>query len=523
MVYMYLFPSIPEEAEGGSVVCDSTAVYRPRNAEESILYSVVAENLETFLSRQWERDRPVPRFVERELRLFLNCGIPALGFLRVHCDTCGEDRIVPFSCKGRGFCNSCGGRRMADTAAHLVDRVFPEVPVRQWVLSLPFSLRYRLAYDARLVSEVLRIFVQAVFRSLAGRAREHAGVLRSQCGAVTFVQRFGGALNLNVHFHMLVLDGVYGEDDGQTLRFHRLAQPSDAEVAQVAARVARRIARLLHRRGLGPQANAEEADSLNRDEPLLAALYGASVSGRTGRTATGPRAGMRVATMGDQIDVETPEVLAGPRCASVSGVNVHANVSVAARDRMGLERLCRYAGRPPVAIERLSLLPDGRLLYRLKRRWRNGTTHVIFEPLELIEKLAALVPAPRFNLVRYHGVFAPAAKWRADVVPADPPSDSLSHRGCRRKAGMGDILTEAGCLVRQRAWSRPRNYSWAELLHRVFFDRCSRMRQLWRPAAYCCGDSSSRSDPENSGLPRHTFPGATDCSRVRGCGGLEVF
>ena len=146
MVYMYLFPSIPEEAEGGSVVCDSTAVYRPRNAEESILYGVVAENLETFLSRQWERDRPVPRFVERELRLFLNCGIPALGFLRVHCDTCGEDRIVPFSCKGRGFCNSCGGRRMADTAAHLVDRVFPKVPVRQWVLSLPFSLRYRLHF-----------------------------------------------------------------------------------------------------------------------------------------------------------------------------------------------------------------------------------------------------------------------------------------------------------------------------------------------------------------------------------------
>jgi len=88
MVYMYLFPSMPEEAEGGdyispdrgSVVCDSTAVYRPRNAEESILYRIVAENLETFLSRQWERDRPVPRFVERELRLFLNCGIPALGF-----------------------------------------------------------------------------------------------------------------------------------------------------------------------------------------------------------------------------------------------------------------------------------------------------------------------------------------------------------------------------------------------------------------------------------------------------------
>ena len=172
--------------------------------------------------------------------------------------------------------------------------------------------------------------------------------------------------------------------------------PSDAGVAQVAARVAGRIARLLQRRGLGPEADPEETDSLIRREPLLAALYGASVSGRT---ATGPRAGMRVTTVGAQIDAKSPEVLAGSRCASVSGVNVHAGVCVPARDRVRLERLCRYAARPPLAIERLSLLPDGRLLYRLKRRWRNGTTHVIFEPLELVEKLAALVPRPRFNLV----------------------------------------------------------------------------------------------------------------------------
>src|SRR5437867_2935705 len=142
---------------------------------------------------------------------------------------------------------------------------------------------------------------------------------------------------------------------------------------------------------------------------------------------------MRVATMGDQIDVEPPEVLAGPRCASVSGVNVHANVSVAARDRMGLERLCRYAGRPPVAIERLSLLPDGRLLYRLKRRWRNGTTHVIFEPLELIEKLAALVPRPRFNLVQVSWCTCSAAEWGPYVVPSAALPDSLGHPAVSQK------------------------------------------------------------------------------------------
>ncbi len=198
---------------------------------------------------------------------------------------------------------------------------------------------------------------------------------------------------------MLVLDGVYAKGDGDPLRFYRLPPPSDAGVAQVAGRVAGRIARLLQRRGLRPEADPEETDSLIRHEPLLAALYGASVSGRT---ATGPRAGMRVTTVGAQIDAKSPEVLAGPRGASVSGVNVHAGVCVPARDRVRLERLCRYAARPPLAIERLSLLPDGRLLYRRKRRWRNGTTHVILEPLELVEKLAALVPCPRFNLVRYY-------------------------------------------------------------------------------------------------------------------------
>jgi hypothetical protein len=171
--------------------------YTQRRPAESVLYQAVQAELETFLARAHTRERPAPRFVERELRAFLRCGIAAFGFLRVHCDACGLDRVVAFSCKGRGFCPACGGRRMADTAAHLVDRVLPEVPIRQWVLSLPFALRYRLAYDARLTSAVLAIFVHTVFASLRRRARKHWGVPRGQCGAVTFVQRFGDALNLN--------------------------------------------------------------------------------------------------------------------------------------------------------------------------------------------------------------------------------------------------------------------------------------------------------------------------------------
>src|SRR5687767_7274689 len=101
---------------------DAAFEYTPRNPEVTVLYRVVAGQLETFLRRQQERDHWVPRFVEREFRSFLECGIPAYG---VHCASCGRDRIVAFSCKGRVWCPSCGGRRMADTAAHLADKVLP--------------------------------------------------------------------------------------------------------------------------------------------------------------------------------------------------------------------------------------------------------------------------------------------------------------------------------------------------------------------------------------------------------------
>ena len=172
------------------------AVYQPRNPEENPFYGIVAGHLETFLARQRERDRHVPGFVEREFREFLQCGLLCRGFIRVHCDACGLDRLVPFSCKKRAVCNSCGGRKMSDTAAHLLDRVFPHVPVRQWVLSFPYALRYRLAYDAPLVSDVLAVFTKTVFASLIRRAREFGAVRQAQCGAVTFIQRFGSALNL---------------------------------------------------------------------------------------------------------------------------------------------------------------------------------------------------------------------------------------------------------------------------------------------------------------------------------------
>ena len=147
--------------------------------------------------------------------------------------------------------------------------------------------------------------------------------------------------------------------------------------APVAGRLAERTVAQLERRGLGPDADLEEADSLARDEPLLAALTSASLAGRI---ATGPHAGQRVLTGGIQVDHRYREALTGPRSANVAGFSLHANVAIAASDRPGLERLCCYTARPPIATERLSSRSDGRLAYRFERPGSNGTTHIILEP-----------------------------------------------------------------------------------------------------------------------------------------------
>jgi hypothetical protein len=201
-------------------------------------------------------------------------------------------------------------------------------------------------------------------------------------------------------------------------------------VEWVVRRFARQLVRLLERRGLGPHADPSEADLFSEDEPLLAALYSALVRGRI---ATGRRAGQRVLRLGDRIDSEDIDPAGQERCVNVAGVSLHANVYVPARDRKRLERLCRYAARPPVATKRLSRLPDGRLLYRLKHRWRDGSTHMVYEPMELLERLAALMPPPRAHQVRYHGILGPTGIALHQVHVRCPPLPQAEKQQCPRQ------------------------------------------------------------------------------------------
>ncbi len=134
----------------------TVATYEPRDPSSTVLYNVIAEHLETFLASLDDNPgaKGLPAYVQREFYDYLQCGILAHGFLRLGCDACPKETLLAFSCKRRGFCPSCAGRRMAQTAAHLVECVIPWVPTRQWVVSVPIPLRYWTAPSRELTAQV---------------------------------------------------------------------------------------------------------------------------------------------------------------------------------------------------------------------------------------------------------------------------------------------------------------------------------------------------------------------------------
>jgi len=334
---------------------------------------------------------------------------------------------------------------MADTAARLVDDVFPpNVPVRQWVLSLPIEIRYRLAYDGKLLSDVLAVFLRVV-RGWYYMQAKATGYKDARCGSVTFAQRFGSSLNCNPHFHTLALDGVYIQADDDTPTFLPAPELTDDDVRQIVETTAHRVIRLLERRGVLEDG---DLDRLADESPVLAGMTSASVQGLV---STGERAGMRVRRV---LSDPSEAIRTGDLCYASRGFSLHAATRIDAENKEGLERLCRYVARPPMAAGSLTRISEDLLSFKLKTPWSDGTTSILLSPLELIEKLSALVPPPRQNIVRYHGVLAPHAKDRDKIVPAGKKAEEAD--------GDTDIAGDED--------APPLKYrlSWAALLARVF-------------------------------------------------------
>jgi len=282
--------------------------------------------------------------------------------------------------------------------------------VRQWVLSLPKRLRYFLHHEANLVNPVLRIFLQEVEKALLSCSSDApAG---AQLGAVTFVHRFGSALNANLHFHCCVIDGVFSTAE-EVIKFHP-AFLTDAAIARVEQQTRRRVLSLFRRRELlSPEA------------------------------------------------VETMQAW-----EHNGGFSLNAEVWVPSWDRAGLERLLRYCARPVFAGERLAWIePDQRLVYHLPKPRPDGQTALYLTPLEFLDRLAALVPPPRKHRHRYHGVLAPHSPLRPAVTayaglpldgPAPPATGLPGHKQAPPETPAEPKRTS------------PAAYLWAVLLARIY-------------------------------------------------------
>jgi hypothetical protein len=211
------------------------------------------------------------------------------------------ERLVAFSCKGRGVCPSCSARRMGGVAAHLTDQVLPPLPLRQWVLSLPKRIRPFLPHDPRLAGDVLRVLLRGIRTTLRRASPSATGY--AQLGAVSFLHRFGSALNPHFHFHVVVLDGVFSEGDDGSATFHEATHLSTDDVLRLERTLQRRVFRLLRRRGL--------------------------------------------------LDEHTVEDMLTWQASR--GFSLDASVRIHGSDAAGRERLLRYGARPPFALERLRI------------------------------------------------------------------------------------------------------------------------------------------------------------------------
>ena len=429
--------------------------YERHKPEESDLYQVIAQHWPAFQNQLSEADVFLPRFIQTEFQSYLRCGLLKHGFMRVKCNGCRFEHLVAFSCKMRGFCPACGARRMVETAAHLIDHVLPEVPIRQWVLSFPWPLRFLFAREPGALSRCLTVIIRALETDLIKRA----GLNRAsgaKGGTVTLIQRFGSAVNLNIHTHLLVLDGVYTTDETGNPKFHRVKAPTQKQMDTLLERMVQRVIRTLERDGWLVADEQQPWLDLQDREPLDS-LNAASIQYTI---ALGPGKGNRTLTIHNPALVR-PDHPAKALTSNQNGFSLNAAVACQPHQRDKLERLCRYVTRPAICLERLTLRADGQVQYQLKHPFRDGTTHILFSPLDFIGKLVALVPKPRHNLVRYHGVLAANAKLRKYIVPASVRTKPATKRKADHKKDKPTTDTRE-----QDTPIAP--LTWAQRLKRVF-------------------------------------------------------
>lgn len=382
--------------------------YRPRDAAAGPLYRVVQDHLESYLAeRPRRRHDPAHPCSESALRAFLQCGVPRFGVARFRCKDCGGSRFVPFSCKRRMACPSCDDKRAVVESGQALDDLLPDVPYRQWVLVLPKRLRFFVHRDKRLAGEISRLLAQA----LSDFHRRRCGALKDAAPAQLHVlQRFGSSVNLHLHDHAVVSDGVF-DLEGGLLRFHEAPPPTLEEVDELVENMRRRILRRMLR---------------------MRVLPGATVD----------------------------EMLSWPH----GGFSVDGGTFVSAQDRAGLERLLLYVLRPALSLKQLTYKPEQDLVVYRPAKGRPDSPAVLrWSGVEFVARLAALIPPARKHLVRYYGALGPRSPLRRAVSRAARQKANAEEL----RAGYSTTLPASVARAARKA-AAAASRSWAACLRKIF-------------------------------------------------------
>ena len=455
--------------------------YKRREPERTDLHRLVRTWFPSIPGMLQERFGPrakLAKFQMTAVERYVDCGQLAHGFVRARCTCCGDDRLVAFSCKVRGLCPSCDGRRMTEEAAHLVDQVLPVAPYRQWVFTFPFWLRYVMAWNISLRDAIQRIVTNCTEQFYLRRS----GLKHAKCGGISVEHRFDSALKIDVHWHLLIADGVFLRTRARAVVPGRVRfVPADAlqpnDVPEVLAHVERRVMRLLERRGLLHETpdGQPPPDTFAEEDPAMAAIIQSSLFDKNLLSEEFTQPPIR--EKGPNLRLPHTR---GRNCEALNQFTLHANSRIAPLARTGLEKMIRYLCRPALATERVELMEDDSIVrLRLKTPWRDGTTHVRMPAPEFVMRLLALIPVPKKKQIRYFGVFAPGAKWRREVVRRPMPAarKRKNDANCAvQKTPVGTDEIRPGHAVSRLTWSEAMKRTFKlDVLH---CDRCGGRREV---------------------------------------------
>ena len=330
---------------------------------------------------------------------------------RFLCRNCGHDLFVAYSCKRRLACPSCDAKRAVVESARALAEFLPLTPYRQWVLVIPKRLRYFIHREPALSGELSRLLAETLARFYRRRTGGGATAAPAQ---LHMIQRFGSKVNLHVHVHAAVSDGVF-ELEGGRLRFLPSPEPTQEELAELSRALRRRILKRMLRLKALPRESGEE---------LLARVHG--------------------------------------------GFSINGAVRIEAGDRPALERLLRYLLRPALSMQRLSYNAEEDWVRYRPQKGPPGDPEVFeWNPVDFLERFAKLIPPARLHLVRYYGALAPSSPLRPAVTRSARDGLAYAELLAGVPAGaVGAALAAIGKAAREALGAAAR--SWAACLRKVF-------------------------------------------------------